>query len=182
MPIFISLNVHVQRLMLVRVYSKYTVIWERTLVTPINTVCRRMFAKRYCIVFLKVVRFSGYIYMCVVWRLDFSVLTVCFSVSNLRLTSLASNGSALYGKAPHLHPSSSLWLRRTPSCAASAGAWRQTCWACGGGIRHLDAESSGSSGGVMIPTLQSSSTTSFQVGSLTFSVSQLLILNSQHLA
>lgn len=121
------------------------------------------------------------IYGIVVYGVDCPELSVCFSVSDLRLTSQASNGSALYGKAPHLHPSSSLWLRRTPSCAASAGAWRQTCWACGGGTRHLDAESSGSSGGAMIPTLLSSSTTSFQVGSLTFSISQLLIINSQHL-
>lgn len=74
-------------LVLMHVYSQCTVRWECVLVTSINTTCRRMFVKRYCIVLVKGVCDCFFfccfqdlrttfvkIYSIVV---DFSVLTIC---------------------------------------------------------------------------------------------------------
>ncbi len=90
-------------------------------------------------------------------------LTHSPSLFAFRLTSPGSNGSVLCGRAPPRPPSSSRWRRRTPSCAASVAAWRQTCWVCGGGTRLLAGGRSGSFGGEMTPTLPSSSTMTYHV-------------------
>ena len=84
---------------------------------------------------------------------------------SLRLTWQGSNGGASCGRGPPRRPSSSRWLRRTPSSAASAAAFPRTFWVCGGDTRPPGAGSCGSSGGETTPASQSWSTMSSQVGS-----------------
>lgn len=85
------------------------------------------------------------------------------SAFSLRLTWLGLNGSGMFGKVQHRPRFSSRWRRRTPSCAASAAAWKRRCWVCGEGTTRPAAGSCGSSGGEKTRTLLSSYTTNCQV-------------------
>lgn len=82
-----------------------------------------------------------------------------------RLIWQGSNGRGLCGRDPLPHQCYSRWQKRTPSCAASAAAWRRMCYAFGVVVSGKGDGNFGCSGGGMTQTLLISSTMSLQVRS-----------------